>query len=182
MSKRYNTKDFVDACRRTWGQRYDYSKTSYVSSTQKIEIICPIHGSFFMRATLHLNSGQGCPKCGRVRFKPEIINDTNGLEEFSASIKNALSDNLKEKVQIWWFKDKSTGIICINVNKTEHSSWNLFVIESEIHAVIDYLTVGKLDEKIWTSTTPTLLNKWSIQAFNRFLSYTSQLEDFRPDE
>lgn len=42
--------------------KYDYSKSIYVNSDNKIEIICPIHGDFHQRPASHKN-GQGCPKC-----------------------------------------------------------------------------------------------------------------------
>ena len=39
-------KDFVDKAIKVHGTYYDYSKVRYVNSTTKVEIICPIHGSF----------------------------------------------------------------------------------------------------------------------------------------
>ena len=45
--------------------KYDYSKVSYINTKTRIEIICPIHGSFFHTAWNHLN-GCGCPKCKNI--------------------------------------------------------------------------------------------------------------------
>jgi hypothetical protein len=42
---------------------YDYSKVDYKNNRTKVEIICPIHGSFFPSPDNHLN-GSGCPICG----------------------------------------------------------------------------------------------------------------------
>lgn len=42
--------------------KYDYSKTEYKTSKDKICIICPIHGEFYQLPYNHLK-GQGCPKC-----------------------------------------------------------------------------------------------------------------------
>lgn len=44
--------------------KYDYSKTKYVKSREKVCIICPVHGEFWQLANGHL-SGQGCPECGK---------------------------------------------------------------------------------------------------------------------
>lgn len=42
---------------------YSYEKTKYLGWYEKVEITCPIHGSFWQEAGTHL-SGYGCPKCG----------------------------------------------------------------------------------------------------------------------
>ena len=41
---------------------YDYSKVSYNGLATHVEIICPKHGSFWQKPSLHLN-GNGCQKC-----------------------------------------------------------------------------------------------------------------------
>lgn len=47
------------------GNKYDYSKVKYLNRYTEIEIICPIHGSFYQMPDVH-SSGSGCPKCGLV--------------------------------------------------------------------------------------------------------------------
>lgn len=42
--------------------KYDYSKVTFNNYTDKIEIICPKHGSFWQSAHHHLQ-GQKCPAC-----------------------------------------------------------------------------------------------------------------------
>ena len=42
---------------------YDYSNVIYRGSKQKIEIICPTHGSFWQTPNSHLSQNQNCPKC-----------------------------------------------------------------------------------------------------------------------
>ena len=44
------------------GDKYDYSKVEYCGNNKKVEIICPIHNSFFMKP-LYIFEGSGCPKC-----------------------------------------------------------------------------------------------------------------------
>lgn len=45
---------------------YDYSKVVYINNKTKVEIICPIHSSFFQTPNSHLSQGAGCPECGKV--------------------------------------------------------------------------------------------------------------------
>lgn len=49
---------------------YDYSKSNYIKATVKIEIICPIHGSFWQLPYNHYRSG--CVQCGIERQKKAI--------------------------------------------------------------------------------------------------------------
>lgn len=53
---------FIIKAREKHGDKYDYSKVSYVNSSTKVTIICPKHGEFEQTPENHL-SGQGCPKC-----------------------------------------------------------------------------------------------------------------------
>ena len=55
--------DFINESRMVHGDRYDYSLTKYVSSKQKVCILCQKHGLFEQIPNSHL-SGQGCPSCG----------------------------------------------------------------------------------------------------------------------
>lgn len=45
---------------------YNYDETVYVNSRSLINVICPIHGKFTIKANSHLN-GQGCRLCGNKR-------------------------------------------------------------------------------------------------------------------
>ena len=59
------TKDIeqvLEDFKKTHGDKYDYSKVVYIKHGQKVEIICPKHGSFFQKPILH-KSGSGCVKC-----------------------------------------------------------------------------------------------------------------------
>lgn len=56
------TSDFITMARAVHGDKYDYSKSVYKDSHEKIEIICPKHGSFWQAPFNHIQ-GHGCPKC-----------------------------------------------------------------------------------------------------------------------
>ena len=50
---------------------YNYSKVKYINAKEKVEIVCPKHGSFFIRPNDHL-FGQGCMKCSNSVSNLEI--------------------------------------------------------------------------------------------------------------
>jgi hypothetical protein len=72
-SKNMDTNKFIEKARKKHGDKYDYSKTVYVKSNQKVIITCPIHGDFEQRPNGHL-TGSGCPLCsGNVKYTTEIF-------------------------------------------------------------------------------------------------------------
>jgi hypothetical protein len=60
------TEGFVERARKIHQEKYDYSQTRYKYAREKVEIICPIHGSFYQTASKHL-MGHGCLYCGKKR-------------------------------------------------------------------------------------------------------------------
>lgn len=57
-----STEEFIEKARKIHGDFYDYSKVKYINNKTKVCIICPIHGEFWQRPTMHLR-GNRCPKC-----------------------------------------------------------------------------------------------------------------------
>lgn len=47
------------------GDRYDYSLSNYVKTEAKIKIICPDHGVFEQRVSMH-KVGRGCQECAKA--------------------------------------------------------------------------------------------------------------------
>ncbi len=65
-SRKRTTEEFIHDAIKKHGDRYDYSKTIYVSSRDKLIIICPSHGEFKQIAHSHL-IGMGCNKCAAIK-------------------------------------------------------------------------------------------------------------------
>lgn len=60
--KRHTTDLFVSIAKEIHGNTYDYSNSVYSCSQDKVEIVCPVHGSFWQAPAKHIY-GQGCPTC-----------------------------------------------------------------------------------------------------------------------
>ncbi len=56
------TEQFIEDARKVHGDKYNYSKVEYIDKETPVIIICPIHGEFKQRPSVHL-SGWGCKKC-----------------------------------------------------------------------------------------------------------------------
>lgn len=57
-------KDFYNKIEQIYGATYDTSKVQYTGSKNKIELVCNIHGSFFISPNKALRRKTGCHKCG----------------------------------------------------------------------------------------------------------------------
>lgn len=61
--RRDTTETYIAKAIKVHGDKYDYSKVDYKSSKDKICVICPKHGEFYIRPNDHINSHRGCPMC-----------------------------------------------------------------------------------------------------------------------
>lgn len=58
--------EFINKSKKVHKNKFDYSKVNYINSQTKIEIICPIHGSFFQTPNNHLRN-RGCLCCSKIK-------------------------------------------------------------------------------------------------------------------
>lgn len=95
------TKEFIEEVKIIHNDKYDYSKTNYITNKTKIIIICPTHGEFSQIPSDHL-SGEGCGKCARNVKKSlqEFIDEANTVHNFFYSY-----DRFK------YLNDRTKGII-----------------------------------------------------------------------
>jgi len=74
----YSLEDFIIKANSVHNTKYDYSKSIYITSKDKITIICPVHGEFLQLAADHLR-GCGCSKCygNSLKAIDEFISQAN---------------------------------------------------------------------------------------------------------
>jgi len=89
-------KKFIEKSKKIHNNKYDYLLIlNYNSNTDKVKIICPIHGVFNQKISSHL-SGHGCQKCAYVRNTYDInkFNDyKKQIRNKTKTIKNKLLEN-----------------------------------------------------------------------------------------
>jgi hypothetical protein len=88
--------------------KYDYSKSIYVSATDNIIIICTIHGEFQQTPNKHLGGG-GCRKCANNNTKERMSIPWETYKEQLIQIHNNKYDYSKV---IWKGVDEKIIIIC----------------------------------------------------------------------
>lgn len=85
---------------------YDYSKVKFSSVKDLIEIVCPIHGTFFQRASKHLE-GCDCPECATIArglknksTKEEFIEKANKIHNNRYNYSKIIYSGVYNKVAI----------------------------------------------------------------------------------
>ena len=80
--KRLSKDEFVNNAKKVHGDRYDYSKSIYITNRIPLEIICREHGSFFKNALAHVTAKSGCPKCWESKGERavSVILDSLGIK------------------------------------------------------------------------------------------------------
>lgn len=95
VGKNKDASEFIFQANKIHKNKYDYSKTNYISAITKVTIICPTHGEFLQVPAKHL-CGDGCPKCNSSKLE-------NSLREYLDS-KNI---KFEEQKTFYWLKYKS---------------------------------------------------------------------------
>lgn len=91
MGKKITTEDFLKKIKEKFpNETDDLSKVKYFSSKDKITIICPKHGEYYMQANNYLN-GQRCPKCKYEKFS-ERMKKYKTNEDFIKDVKMVHGD------------------------------------------------------------------------------------------
>lgn len=117
LQKRLTTQEFIEKANNVHSNKFDYSKVDYRVSTEKVEIICPTHGSFFQQPAEHL-SGNGCRKC---KYKIH-------------------SDNLKDTTESFIIKAKEIHGERYDYSLVEYiSSWDKIKIICDKHGVFEQM-------------------------------------------
>jgi hypothetical protein len=73
ISRTFWTEEIIEKFKQIHKNKYNYSKVLYNGDNQKVEIICPDHGSFFPIPFNH-KRGSGCPQC-TLNSKEEFLID-----------------------------------------------------------------------------------------------------------
>ncbi len=92
---RKSLEQFITEARQVHGDKYDYSKVSYVNSREKVIIICKFHGEFLQSPEDHTHSCAGCPGC---------MNKTEG--KFYKTMLNMYPDIIQQFKQNWCKKKR----------------------------------------------------------------------------
>lgn len=105
---KYTTAYFLKHAKIIHGNKYDYSKSQCFNATDKVEIICPVHGKFKQSANQHLQ-GCDCPKC---HFAQMAKDRAMGKESFINKAKELFGEKYDYSKVEYINGQKKVCIIC----------------------------------------------------------------------
>lgn len=92
--------EFEEKARKVHGNKYDYSEVEYHGVNEKVCIICPDHGAFYITPSKHL-IGHGCTECVRHKWtENEFISAANKKHNGKYNYSNMKFNNLSGKICI----------------------------------------------------------------------------------
>jgi len=71
-ARRSSTESFIAAAIAVHGNKYDYSETEYVLSSEKVAIFCNTHHTVFEMTPNHHLKGKGCNECGKASKRRNV--------------------------------------------------------------------------------------------------------------
>jgi len=113
-SKRKTIEQFIKDAKKIHGDLYDYTKAEYINTSTKIEIIHPVHGSFWQTPANHLR-GQGHPVAGRRNISKSLRLTTEEFIERAKKVHNGLYDYRKVE-----YVNNSTKVIITHPELGDH--------------------------------------------------------------
>ena len=107
QARSLTTEQFITKAKKIHGDRYDYSKTEYITLVDKVTFICREHGEFEQTPNSH-TQGKGCPDCGSEdRAKTKTLT----VEQFITKAKKIHGDRYDySKTEYIYSKEKVTFI------------------------------------------------------------------------
>jgi very-short-patch-repair endonuclease len=94
---------FLLKSRKLHNDKYDYSLISKINNnSDKVNIICKVHGIFIQSVSNHMNMGSGCPKCvGIGKWNTDLlIYEFKKVHENKFNYSKINFENIEKKVEI----------------------------------------------------------------------------------
>lgn len=104
----YTKEQIIEKFRKVHGDKYNYSNIVFTKTTEKVTIICPIHGEFEQTPHAHLK-GQGCPHCGIIK---RAKSKTDTKESFIAKAKEIYGETYDYSMVEYVNSKTLVSIIC----------------------------------------------------------------------
>lgn len=123
-NRTWTTEKFIKIASELHNNRYDYSKVVYINQVEPVEIVCPIHGSFWQKPINHIKRDRitlrGCPLCAHISKGEEIIKNylisqsIDFSSQFSISVPKYIRKSQLIRVDFYFQNNNKAYIIEYN--------------------------------------------------------------------
>ena len=100
---------FLIRTKRIHGKTYGYDEETYTLYTEKMRMICPIHGEFYQTPHSHISRSSGCRKCGYIRVSNKTRLTT---QEFLDRSNDIHGDDYDYNLSKYVNSETKVSIIC----------------------------------------------------------------------
>ena len=107
---------FLANAKAAHGDRYDYTNSVYTKTSEKLEIVCKIHGVFSQKPGHHC-AGIGCPACGKEATALKL---SRSKDEFVARARETHGDAYTYSAVK--YKNNATKVL---VTCPKHGNWSV---------------------------------------------------------
>ena len=158
--KKMTNSDFIKRAQEIHGDKYDYSKSVFKKVTEKVCIICPLHGEFWQEPHAHFG-GCGCPQCGKEKSSSTRKKSNQKFIEEAHKVHGNRYDYSKTK-----YVDAKTKV-CITC-KVHGDFWQLPSSHIKGHGCVKCGTDGntKYNKEICLATARTCTSR--VEFFNKY--------------
>ncbi len=123
--QRSNKTKFAEKAKLKHGEKYDYSKVVYTQAHSKVEIICPIHGSFHQAPNSHYG-GKGCAKCSQGENHPKFGKPAVSSQGYFGCYKNTVFRSLSELS--WMLEMEKNNIKFVGLDQPDtRKNWQVYI-------------------------------------------------------
>lgn len=140
------TPQFINEANAIHNNKYNYSRVKYKNNYTKVDIDCPIHGSFWQRPSSHIIQKSGCPDCANdmlvggytmARFATDMVLRQKIATMYLIRITDCNEEFMKigitQKSIDERFKDNTTMPYNFDINMTiKGTLYTLFKLEQQI--------------------------------------------------
>ena len=109
MGVRKTQEQFLKEAYALHGDHYDFSKSVYTSSKDKMSVYCNIHHKYFSTTPNQILKGSGCPDCG---LESRIAKRTDTTESFIAKARKVHGDKYDYSKVVYEKSDIPVIITC----------------------------------------------------------------------
>lgn len=88
------TEYFIQRCIDNLETKYDYSLTVFTHSDDYIDVICPVHGVWSVKASAHLHDRSGCPSCANSVSRTE-----NKIKDFLVGLSLSIEQSNRKLIK-----------------------------------------------------------------------------------
>lgn len=109
----YKIEELIEKANLIHNKKYTYDISTYTKKTNKMRIICPIHGEFWQSLQQHINKKQGCPICGKDKPKHRTkYSKRVSKEEYLELVNNKFGNKYKYNLDQYKNLSSSISIEC----------------------------------------------------------------------